>query len=99
MAQVFRKYPDDVIRIKLYYGYEMAQDDTIASVTFSVAGEDDSDLTCSVTHGDTVVSLTASEGTAEGIYQVYVTATTSSGEHLTQQVEFAIRKGVLHAPV
>lgn len=99
MAQVFRKYPDDVLRIKLYYGYDMPEGDTIASVAFSVAGEDDQDLTCSVTHSTTTVSLTASQGTAEGIYQVYVTATTTAGLILTQQVELAVRKGVIHASV
>lgn len=99
MAQVFRKYTDDVIRIKLYYGYDMPDSDTIASVTASVAGEDDQDLTCTVTASGQVVTLVATAGTPEGIYQVYVTVVTATGLHLTQQIELAVRKGVLHAAV
>jgi hypothetical protein len=97
MATVYRKYPDEIIRITLYYGYDMSAGDAISSVTAQVAGEDDQALTCTLNHRATTVILVASAGTPEGIYQVYVEATTTGGLKLMQQVEVAVGKGVSNA--
>lgn len=99
MATVYRKYPDEIIRITLYYGYDMPAGDSIASVTAQVVGEGDQALTCTQSHGATTVSLVASAGAPDGIYQVYVEATTTGGLKLMQQVEVAVGKGVPDAVV
>ncbi len=94
MPVAYRKDPTEVIRIPLYFGYDMPQGDTIASVTAQVSPEGTSGLSCTLSHTQTDVSLVASSGAPDSIYQVYVKAVTTGGLTLLQQVEVVTTKGV-----
>jgi len=91
MALVYEKRPDDILDITVSFLSWLEGTDEIASVSSIVKGEDDDDLdVVSTTIDGAYVITRVSEGTARGIYQVYLTATFASGLKKRQQFEVAM---------
>jgi len=90
---VTRKRPADITPWVVSYVSYLPEGDTIASVAHVVDGEADSALAvASTTIDGPDVTCKLTGGTAEAIYQVYLTATFTSGLKRTIQFEVDVER-------
>lgn len=92
MAYAISKRPVDVIDHTLDFTGYLPEGETVASAVVAVVGEGEAPalLTAVAVVTSPLVIVTLSAGTAEGIYQVYATATFSGGGVKRLQFEVAM---------